>query len=94
MHIIRSSNCFTVTSGIVFFVGVLFKFGFRFSVVWVASSLVGGLFVSSFCIRQSDLKSLIVYSSVAHISAVIGGIIKHRTVTYREYCTRCCINAI
>jgi len=28
-----------------------------------------------FCIRQTDLKSLIAYSSVAHMSIVIGGII-------------------
>jgi len=54
---------------------VLFKFGFRFGVVWVALSLVGGLFVSLFCIRQTYLKSLIAYSSVAHMSIVIGGII-------------------
>jgi NADH:ubiquinone oxidoreductase subunit 4 (subunit M) len=53
---------------------VLFKFGFRFSVVWVALSLVGGLFVSLFSIRQTDFKSLIAYSSVAHISMVIGAI--------------------
>jgi len=45
---------------------VLFKFGFRFGVVWVALSSVGGLFVSLFCIQQADLKSLIAYSSVAH----------------------------
>jgi NADH-ubiquinone oxidoreductase chain 4 len=43
-------------------------------IVWVALRLVGGLFVSLFCIRQTDLKSLIAYSSVAHISMVIGGI--------------------
>ena len=54
---------------------MLFKFGFRFGVVWVALSLVGGLFVSLFCIRQTNLKSLIAYSSVAHMSIVIGGII-------------------
>ena len=36
--------------------------------------MVGSLFVSSFCIRQTDLKSLIAYSSVAHISIVIGGV--------------------
>jgi NADH:ubiquinone oxidoreductase subunit 4 (subunit M) len=53
---------------------VLFKFGFRFGVVWVALCLVGGLFVSLFCIRHTDLKSLIAYSSVAHMSIVIGGI--------------------
>ena len=51
---------------------LLFKFGFRFSVIWVSLSLVGGLFVSLFCMRQTDLKSLIAYSSVAHMSMVIG----------------------
>ena len=42
---------------IVFFVffPVLFKFGFKFGVVWVALSLVGGPFVSLFCILQADL---------------------------------------
>jgi len=49
----------------------LFKFGFRFSVIWVSLSLVGGLFVSLFCMRQTDLKSLIAYSSVAHMSMVM-----------------------
>jgi NADH-ubiquinone oxidoreductase chain 4 len=53
---------------------VLFKFGFRFGIIWVALSLVGGLFVSLFCMRQTDLKSLIAYSSVAHMSIVIGGL--------------------
>jgi len=62
---------------------VLFKFGFRFDVVWVALSLVGGLFVSLFCIRQTDLKSMIAYSSVAHMSIVIGGII---TLSYWGVC--------
>ena len=54
---------------------VLFKFGFRFGVVWVALRLVGGLFVNLFCIRQTDLKSLIAYSSVAHMSIVTGGFV-------------------
>jgi NADH-ubiquinone oxidoreductase chain 4 len=54
---------------------VLYKFGFGFGVVWVALRLVGGFSVSLFCIRQTDLKSLIAYSSVAHMSMVIGCII-------------------
>jgi NADH-ubiquinone oxidoreductase chain 4 len=53
---------------------VLFRFGFGFGVIWVALSLVGGVFVSLFCIRQTGLKSLIAYSSVAHMSVVNGGI--------------------
>lgn len=62
---------------------VLFRFGFKFGVIWVALSLVGGLFVSLFCIRQTDLRSLIAYSSVAHISIVIGGIM---TLNYWGVC--------
>jgi NADH-ubiquinone oxidoreductase chain 4 len=54
---------------------VLFKFGFGFGVVWISLSLVGGLFVSLFCMRQTDLNSLIAYSSVTHISVVISGIV-------------------
>jgi hypothetical protein len=37
-------------------------------------SLVGGLFVSLLFMRQTDVKSLIAYSSVAHMSMVTGGI--------------------
>jgi NADH-ubiquinone oxidoreductase chain 4 len=62
---------------------VLLKFGVGFGVIWVALSLVGGVFVSLFCIRQTDLKSLIAYSSVAHMSMVIGGII---TLRYSGVC--------
>jgi NADH-ubiquinone oxidoreductase chain 4 len=55
---------------------LLFKIGFKFDVVWVVLGLVGGLFVSLFCIRQTELKSLIANSSVAHISIDNGGIIE------------------
>jgi NADH-ubiquinone oxidoreductase chain 4 len=53
----------------------LSRFGFGFGIVWLVLGLVGGLLVSLFCMRQTDLKSLIAYSSVAHIGIVIGGII-------------------
>nr|YP_009350489.1 NADH dehydrogenase subunit 4 [Orientotermes emersoni]AQP27187.1 NADH dehydrogenase subunit 4 [Orientotermes emersoni] len=63
---------------------VLFKFGFGFSFFWISLSLVGGVFVSLFCMRQTDLKSLIAYSSVAHMSMVIGGIM---TLSYWGVCS-------
>nr|YP_009351672.1 NADH dehydrogenase subunit 4 [Globitermes sulphureus]AQP30348.1 NADH dehydrogenase subunit 4 [Globitermes sulphureus] len=63
---------------------VLSSFGFKFGIVWVSLSLVGGLFVSLFCMRQTDLKSLIAYSSVAHMSMVIGGIM---TLSYWGVCS-------
>lgn len=53
---------------------LLFKFGFTFRFVWISLSLVGGVFVRLFCLRQTDLKSLIAYSSVAHMGMVIGGL--------------------
>jgi NADH-ubiquinone oxidoreductase chain 4 len=45
--------------------------------------LVGGFLVSLICIRQTDLKSLIAYSTVAHMGIVIGGII---TISYWGFC--------
>lgn len=53
---------------------VILKLGSRFNYVWVGVSLYGGVLVSLICLRQIDLKSLIAYSSVAHIGLVIGGI--------------------
>nr|URX54417.1 NADH dehydrogenase subunit 4 [Rugitermes aridus] len=52
---------------------LLMKF-FSWGFIWVTISLLGGFLVSLICMRQTDLKSLIAYSSVAHMSIVIGGI--------------------
>ncbi|POC50820.1 hypothetical protein CRN32_15120 [Vibrio vulnificus] len=41
--------------------------------------LIGGFFISLKCFCQVDIKSLIAYSSVAHIRLVIGGVI---TINY------------
>lgn len=53
--------------------------GFRFNFWWVSIRLVGGVLVRLVCLRQTDLKALIAYSSVAHIGIVLGGLI---TITY------------
>nr|YP_010364856.1 NADH dehydrogenase subunit 4 [Odoiporus longicollis]UOL50373.1 NADH dehydrogenase subunit 4 [Odoiporus longicollis] len=45
------------------------------SVMFISISLVGGVIVSLICLRQSDIKSLIAYSSVAHMGMVLGGIL-------------------
>nr|AYM85172.1 NADH dehydrogenase subunit 4 [Galerucella sp. EMHAU-15070821] len=37
-------------------------------------SLFGGVLVSLICLRQSDMKSLIAYSSVSHMGLVLGGV--------------------
>nr|YP_010327072.1 NADH dehydrogenase subunit 4 [Acronicta rumicis]UNP54341.1 NADH dehydrogenase subunit 4 [Acronicta rumicis]WBK14701.1 NADH dehydrogenase subunit 4 [Acronicta rumicis] len=41
---------------------------------WVVISLIGGFYISLKCFCQVDIKSLIAYSSVAHMSIVISGI--------------------
>ena len=69
--------------GLIHVFPVLFKFGHVFRFVWIYLSLVGGFFVSLFCMWQTDMSSLIVYSSVAHMSIVIGGI---RTLKYWGVC--------
>nr|UZT27200.1 NADH dehydrogenase subunit 4 [Monochamus sartor urussovii]WDE75832.1 NADH dehydrogenase subunit 4 [Monochamus sartor urussovii] len=48
--------------------------GMKFNFIFIIISLMGGFFVSLMCLRQSDIKSLIAYSSVAHMGLVLGGI--------------------
>nr|APX39373.1 NADH dehydrogenase subunit 4 [Longitarsus atricillus] len=40
----------------------------------IVISLLGGFLISLICIRQSDMKSLIAYSSVSHMGMVLAGI--------------------
>nr|YP_002265570.1 NADH dehydrogenase subunit 4 [Priasilpha obscura]ACF35116.1 NADH dehydrogenase subunit 4 [Priasilpha obscura] len=54
---------------------VLFlELNMKINIIFIMISLVGGVYVSLICIRQSDMKSLIAYSSVAHMGLVMGGI--------------------
>nr|YP_009528677.1 NADH dehydrogenase subunit 4 [Cyrtotrachelus buqueti]AXU05690.1 NADH dehydrogenase subunit 4 [Cyrtotrachelus buqueti] len=46
-----------------------------YSNFFISISLVGGVIVSLICLRQSDMKSLIAYSSVAHMGLVLSGIL-------------------
>nr|YP_009868690.1 NADH dehydrogenase subunit 4 [Alphitobius diaperinus]QKI32127.1 NADH dehydrogenase subunit 4 [Alphitobius diaperinus] len=48
--------------------------GMSINFFFVSLSLVGGFFVSLICLRQSDMKSLIAYSSVSHMGLVLSGI--------------------
>nr|URX53327.1 NADH dehydrogenase subunit 4 [Calcaritermes nearcticus] len=84
-------------SGSMILAGVLLKLGgygllrvssiltnfFSWGFIWISVSLVGGFLVSLICMRQTDLKSLIAYSSVAHMGLVIGGIM---TMNYWGFC--------
>lgn len=47
----------------------------KLNIIWIIIRLVGGFYIRLKCFCQVDVKSLIAYSSVAHMSLVIGGII-------------------
>nr|YP_010714894.1 NADH dehydrogenase subunit 4 [Callimerus chinensis]WDE20708.1 NADH dehydrogenase subunit 4 [Callimerus chinensis] len=51
------------------------KIGLIVNIYFIVLSLMGGFFISLICLNQSDLKSLIAYSSVAHMSLVLSGIL-------------------
>nr|YP_009171482.1 NADH dehydrogenase subunit 4 [Stenopelmatus fuscus]AJW76312.1 NADH dehydrogenase subunit 4 [Stenopelmatus fuscus] len=53
---------------------ILTLVGLSYNFVSVGISLVGGVLVSLVCLRQTDLKALIAYSSVAHMGIVLGGL--------------------
>nr|QNE85865.1 NADH dehydrogenase subunit 4 [Hybomitra bimaculata] len=57
----------------------LLKIGLKLNFIWISISLVGGFLVSLICLRQTDLKALIAYSSVAHMGIVLSGLM---TLTY------------
>jgi NADH-ubiquinone oxidoreductase chain 4 len=57
--------------------------GLTFNFIWIGISLIGGVLVRLICLRQTDLKALIAYSSVAHIGIVLGGLI---TLSYWGFC--------
>nr|YP_010462913.1 NADH dehydrogenase subunit 4 [Epeorus gibbus]UUJ36766.1 NADH dehydrogenase subunit 4 [Epeorus gibbus] len=62
---------------------LLTALGVKFNFVWVGISLVGGCLVSFICLRQTDLKALVAYSSVAHMGLVLGGLM---TLNYWGVC--------
>ena len=57
--------------------------GVKYNYIWIRIRLIGGVLISLVCLRQTDLKALIAYSSVAHIGIVLGGLI---TLTHWGLC--------
>nr|YP_009515433.1 NADH dehydrogenase subunit 4 [Anopheles splendidus]ART64927.1 NADH dehydrogenase subunit 4 [Anopheles splendidus] len=49
--------------------------GMKYNYWWISISLVGGVLISLVCLRQTDLKALIAYSSVAHMGIVLSGLL-------------------
>lgn len=65
--------------GLVRVFSFLYNIGLKYNFIWIRIRLVGGFLVRLICLRQTDLKRLIAYSSVAHIGIVLAGLI---TITY------------
>nr|QZZ18223.1 NADH dehydrogenase subunit 4 [Hasora schoenherr] len=61
---------------------VMEKIALKLNFIWIIISLIGGVYISLKCFCQVDMKSLIAYSSVAHMGLVIGGIM---TLNYWGY---------
>jgi NADH-ubiquinone oxidoreductase chain 4 len=54
---------------------ILLIVGVKINFIFISIRIVGGVLISLVCLRQIDIKSLIAYSSVAHIGIVIGGLL-------------------
>nr|YP_009441755.1 NADH dehydrogenase subunit 4 [Vincenzellus ruficollis]AOY39300.1 NADH dehydrogenase subunit 4 [Vincenzellus ruficollis] len=49
------------------------KLGMHINMFFISLSMIGGMIISLICLRQSDMKSLIAYSSVSHMGMALGG---------------------
>nr|YP_009002525.1 NADH dehydrogenase subunit 4 [Cherax robustus]CDL72602.1 NADH dehydrogenase subunit 4 [Cherax robustus] len=61
--------------GLIRVLGVFSEVNKMFSWVWMSLGILGGVVISLMCLRQVDMKSLIAYSSVAHMGLVLGGLV-------------------
>nr|AAF03715.1 NADH dehydrogenase subunit 4 [Drosophila albomicans] len=64
-------------------ISILQLLNMKYSFIWISISLVGGVLVSFVCLRQTDLKALIAYSSVAHMGIALAGLL---TMSYWGLC--------
>nr|YP_010010513.1 NADH dehydrogenase subunit 4 [Callosobruchus maculatus]QOH99481.1 NADH dehydrogenase subunit 4 [Callosobruchus maculatus] len=60
--------------GLIRLMSMFMLIGVKINFIFIVISLIGGFIVSLICVRQSDIKSLIAYSSVAHMGLVLSGI--------------------
>nr|AAF03741.1 NADH dehydrogenase subunit 4 [Drosophila pulaua] len=64
-------------------ISILQLLNMKYSFIWISISLVGGVLISFVCLRQTDLKALIAYSSVAHMGIALAGLL---TMSYWGLC--------
>nr|YP_009630362.1 NADH dehydrogenase subunit 4 [Callispa bowringii]QBP33865.1 NADH dehydrogenase subunit 4 [Callispa bowringii] len=61
--------------GMIRFLPYFMKINLLFNVYFLSISMLGGTMISLICLWQSDIKSLIAYSSVSHMSLVMSGLL-------------------
>nr|YP_009116494.1 NADH dehydrogenase subunit 4 [Cherax boesemani]AJD80522.1 NADH dehydrogenase subunit 4 [Cherax boesemani] len=61
--------------GLIRILGVFSEVNKMFCWMWMSLGILGGVVISLMCLRQVDMKSLIAYSSVAHMGLVLGGLV-------------------
>nr|UXW88399.1 NADH dehydrogenase subunit 4 [Illeis cincta] len=61
--------------GLIRFMNLFLMLGMKVNFFLINLSLLGGIIVSLTCLRQSDLKSLIAYSSVVHMGLLLSGLL-------------------
>nr|ADO60447.1 NADH dehydrogenase subunit 4 [Impressosora ruficollis] len=61
--------------GLLRFMNMFMLLGNKINFIFIGLSMMGGLYISLICLRQSDMKSLIAYSSVAHMGLALCGIL-------------------
>lgn len=69
--------------GLIRIIRLFLRVGIKINFIFITIRLLGGLIVSLICLRQTDIKSLIAYSSVVHIGLALSGII---TLRYWGFC--------
>nr|AEZ55654.1 NADH dehydrogenase subunit 4 [Byrrhus sp. MJTNT-2012] len=69
--------------GLMRLMSIFLTVGVKVNYFFILISMMGGLIISLVCLRQSDIKLLIAYSSVAHMGLVLSGIL---TMNYWGFC--------
>nr|YP_010032421.1 NADH dehydrogenase subunit 4 [Cicadetta abscondita]QOW07736.1 NADH dehydrogenase subunit 4 [Cicadetta abscondita] len=60
--------------GLIRMMNIIYFHFYKFGFIWISISMIGSIMISILCMIQIDIKSMIAYSSVAHMGLVISGI--------------------
>nr|AMA06632.1 NADH dehydrogenase subunit 4 [Cryptolaemus montrouzieri]AMA06687.1 NADH dehydrogenase subunit 4 [Cryptolaemus montrouzieri]AMA06698.1 NADH dehydrogenase subunit 4 [Cryptolaemus montrouzieri] len=61
--------------GLLRFMILFMELGLKVNIFFINLSMIGSIFLSLVCLRQSDMKSLIAYSSVVHMGLMLSGLL-------------------